>query len=223
MPFNAAYTPTGPELSCTINFTTTGTYYVWLRGYALNAAGDSLYLALDDQPVMTMTGFAPNQWTWTSQQISGAATGTAGVATINVTEPGFHTLHIWQREDGLRLVWPTRERHRFFEMSRQSIYALRIELVFLILLFLTLSLFLFFIPDPTSISLLFIAGVCALGTLIAFFRWLTAAKVLAVTIGLELPIVVLALLTPTRTLILFFALILGIIVVKHFIFLKAKS
>ena len=40
--FTTTYTATSPDLSYTINFTTTGTYYVWLRGYAPNGAGDSV-------------------------------------------------------------------------------------------------------------------------------------------------------------------------------------
>ncbi len=51
-------TANSPELRYTINFSSTGTYYVWLRGYAPNAAGDSLYFGLNNQPVTILTGFA---------------------------------------------------------------------------------------------------------------------------------------------------------------------
>ena len=94
--FTAAYT-TSPELRYTINFTTTGVYTVWLRGYGPNAAGDSLYLALDSQPVLTATGFVPGTWSWANRTTS------SGFVTITVTEPGLHTLYLWKREDGLRL------------------------------------------------------------------------------------------------------------------------
>lgn len=88
-----------PSLEYTIHFTTTGTYYVWLRGYAPNGAGDSLYMALDDQPVQTLTGFTPRIWSWAGAQ----ADLSGGAVTISVTEPGIHILRLWQREDGLRL------------------------------------------------------------------------------------------------------------------------
>jgi len=94
--FTPAYTA-GFELRYTINFTTTGVYTVWLRGYAPNAAGDSLYVALDDQPATAVTGFGPQGWRWTKRNNQG------DIVTIEVRERGLHTLHLWQREDGLRL------------------------------------------------------------------------------------------------------------------------
>ena len=97
--FMTNYTETSPELQYAINFTTTGTYTVWVRGYAPNAAGDSLYIALDDQPPQTLSGFAPRTWSWTAK-----GSDTPGnLVTLTVTEPGLHTLRLWQREDGLRL------------------------------------------------------------------------------------------------------------------------
>jgi hypothetical protein len=74
------------------------TYTVWLRGYAPNGAGDSVFVSLDDQPVTTLTGFVPRQWSWATENGS-----QAGLVTVEVTEPGLHTLYLWQREDGLRL------------------------------------------------------------------------------------------------------------------------
>ena len=38
-----------------------GSYTVWLRGYASNAAGDSAYLSLGQETV-SATGFAPGAW-----------------------------------------------------------------------------------------------------------------------------------------------------------------
>jgi hypothetical protein len=87
-----SYTTTSPQLQYTMNFTTTATYYLWLRGYAPNAAGDSVYVALDGQSATTVTGFAPRAWDWAS-----------GVVGIEVSEPGIHILQVWQREDGLHL------------------------------------------------------------------------------------------------------------------------
>ena len=94
--FTTGYTAS-PQLQYDINFTTTGVYTVWLRGYAPNAAGDSLYVGLDDQPATTLTGFASGQWSWANGD------GQGNTATIEVTEQGLHILHLWMREDGLRL------------------------------------------------------------------------------------------------------------------------
>ncbi len=74
-------------------------YTVWLRGYAPNAAGDSLYVSLDDQPGVILTGFTPRQWDWAATR--GDAQG--GLVTIEVTQPGLPAFHVWQREDGVRL------------------------------------------------------------------------------------------------------------------------
>ena len=78
-------------VSYPINFTTPGTYTLWLRGYPTNAAGDSTYVSLADQTV-SVTGFAPQTWSWT-----GATT------PISVTTSGVYSLNLWLREDGLRI------------------------------------------------------------------------------------------------------------------------
>lgn len=90
--YTEAITTTSPQLEYTINFTTTGIYTVWLRGYAPNGASDSVYVGLDNQSPTVVTGFAPRQWAWQ-----------AASKTFAVTEAGEHTLFLWQREDGLRL------------------------------------------------------------------------------------------------------------------------
>lgn len=67
--------------------------------YAPNEAGDSLYVGLDDQPPQAFSGFAPRTWSWTAK-----SSDTPGNSVIlTVTEPGLHTLRLWQREDGLKL------------------------------------------------------------------------------------------------------------------------
>jgi hypothetical protein len=95
--FTASFTEASPSLHYVISFTTMGTYTVWLRGYAPNAAGDSLYIGLDDQPPALLTGFAHRRWTWANRNSQ------ADPVVIEVMEPGLHMLHVWQREDGLRL------------------------------------------------------------------------------------------------------------------------
>jgi hypothetical protein len=99
--FTANYTQTSPELQYAVNFTTTGTYNVWIRGYAPNGAGDSVYIALDNQTPLTptvLTGFSPAQWGWAARNST-----SSNPVTFEISEPGLHTLHIWQREDGPRL------------------------------------------------------------------------------------------------------------------------
>jgi hypothetical protein len=95
--FGAGHSTTSPEVMYTLNLTVTGVYTVWLRGYAPNAAGDSIYVGLDGHPAVTLTGFVPRRWSWAGLNAQG------GAVTIEIDQPGLHTLHVWQREDGLRL------------------------------------------------------------------------------------------------------------------------
>jgi RHS repeat-associated protein len=74
-----------------VNFTTPGTYTVWLRGYASSAAGDSVYVKLDDD-VVNVTGFAPHTWEWAGQPES-----------LVVETTGLRTVNLVMREDGLRV------------------------------------------------------------------------------------------------------------------------
>ncbi len=100
-----------PELQYLIYFTTplTGsgpaplTYTVWLRGYAIDAAGDSVHVGLDGQ-IVGVTGFAPGEWTWANLQIDESASPPdPPTATLVVDGPGLYTLSVWVREDGVRL------------------------------------------------------------------------------------------------------------------------
>jgi hypothetical protein len=85
-----------PQVAYPINFTTPGTYTVWLRGFTSNAAGDSAYVGLGSE-VVSVTGFAPGQWNWANLTTSGIA------ATLTVTTSGLYTASVWMREDGLRI------------------------------------------------------------------------------------------------------------------------
>lgn len=93
----------GPRLDYALNFSTAGTYYVWVR----MAAGpdgiydDSFHLGLDG----TAVTLNPNNnnynngstaWTWLK------ATGSTAFQVV-VSTAGSHTLNLWMREDGVRV------------------------------------------------------------------------------------------------------------------------
>ena len=82
---------TGPRVEYVVNFTTPGTYTVWLRGYPSNSAGDSAYVGVGQQ-VVTVTGFTPITWTWASEPTN-----------LVITQTGLVTANLWMREDGLRI------------------------------------------------------------------------------------------------------------------------
>jgi YD repeat-containing protein len=82
-----------------------GTYTVWTRTNAPNAAGDSLYVGLDgpfgstqDKQLVGVTGVEPGQWAWANERLPAGQ-----AATLSIETGGLYTLTASMREDGLRL------------------------------------------------------------------------------------------------------------------------
>lgn len=93
--FNDAVATFSPRLDYKVNFTSTGTFHVWIRGDNGNGSpdtGNSCWAGIDNTVIGTPHTFAVNSdvWGWTSQ-------------TINVTSTGIHTLNVWIREDGFQI------------------------------------------------------------------------------------------------------------------------
>lgn len=68
-------TASSPSLSWPIYNEIGGTYSVWVRGLAPDAAGDSLHVGLDSvapSSAADLTGFT-NDWSWSKVTMSGAA------------------------------------------------------------------------------------------------------------------------------------------------------
>ena len=84
-----------PRLDYKVNFSTPGTYTVWVRGTGPDYAGDSVHVGLDGTLASAgknVTGFPLNAFGWTK--------GSGTTATITVTTAGVHTVNVWMREDG---------------------------------------------------------------------------------------------------------------------------
>ena len=94
--FNTGYTTGSPQLGFQVNFVTTGTYNVWVRGIGPNADGDSCHAGIDG----TGPGSADRMSTFGTSLTWSRSTMDGNVATIVVTTPGIHTINIWMREDG---------------------------------------------------------------------------------------------------------------------------
>jgi hypothetical protein len=96
---------TSARLDFQVNFTTTGTHYLWIRGYSATSLGDSdsVFVGLDGtytaSAIVNNLGEGP--WIW-KQAKQGPNNGDAALA-INVTSTGVHTLNLWVREDGVML------------------------------------------------------------------------------------------------------------------------
>ncbi len=97
-------TAVSPEVNYTVNFDTTGTFYVWIRGRSglgssAGGSDDSVHLGFDGIQQTNgggITGFG-NNYTW------GSTSTTGGRVTVNVTTTGEHTLNLWMREDGVAI------------------------------------------------------------------------------------------------------------------------
>jgi chitodextrinase len=88
---------TSPELTYRVNFTRTGTHYVWIRGYATVPENNSLHAGLDGAVPGTSDNIETNTfnaWVWISDSRDG------GRVTLNVATPGLHTFSLYMREDG---------------------------------------------------------------------------------------------------------------------------
>jgi len=93
---NTGYAAASPRLDYIVNFATTGTHYVWVRGWGPDGSSDSCHVGLDGIEIATsdrITGF-PASWTWSNQTMDGV------VASFNVSVAGLHGISVWMREDG---------------------------------------------------------------------------------------------------------------------------
>lgn len=93
---NTGYATTSPELVYNVNFATPGTYHVWVRGLGSTGDDDSAHLGVDGGAVASADRIANfgTAWTWSQDTMD------AVPATIVISAPGLHTIHVWMREDG---------------------------------------------------------------------------------------------------------------------------
>ncbi|MBJ7259722.1 MAG: Ig-like domain-containing protein [Chthoniobacterales bacterium] len=87
-----------PQVNYSVTFSNTGTYYVWVRGYAGDASSAGLYIGLNGtSPAASRLDMAQyNAWTWAN-----TAAGSATPVGINIPSPGTYTLNLWMRDSGL--------------------------------------------------------------------------------------------------------------------------
>ncbi len=86
----------GPRLDFPINFTQTGSHYVWVRAYSPTSSDDRVWVGISTAPATTdptqsLTTATNNPWEW---ERTGA---------INVTATGVRTVSLYMREDGLKV------------------------------------------------------------------------------------------------------------------------
>ena len=102
-PNTGAYTglnTNGPRLDYKVNFTTTGTYRVFIRSAAATGQDDSYHVGLDGTAVTTNSGYGMyhlGSWDWADEANGGLP------VVIDVSTPGEHTFNLWMREDGVEI------------------------------------------------------------------------------------------------------------------------
>lgn len=94
---DTGYVAASPRLDFQVNFTQTGTHYVWIRGIGPTGSDDSVHVGIDGVANTTadrISTFSTAAYSWTNSTMDGVR------ATINVTTAGLHTINLWMREDG---------------------------------------------------------------------------------------------------------------------------
>ena len=95
---DTGYVSTSPEIVYNVQFTATGTYYVWVRGAGPTGNDDSIHAGIDG------TGpSSADRLSYFSKSLSWSrkTTDSGTSATLLVSSPGLHTIHVWMREDGV--------------------------------------------------------------------------------------------------------------------------
>ena len=86
---------TSPQINYTVTFSNAGTYYVWMRGYAGDAASAGVYLGLNGvsltNPRIDLQQY--NAWAWAN-----TAAGSTNLVTLNIPTAGTYTLNLWMRD-----------------------------------------------------------------------------------------------------------------------------
>lgn len=94
------YASLSPRLDYQVDFSQTGTHYVWIHARGDSGSSNSLHAGLDGVETPGSEAIQISEaagWVWTTDRGSGL------VATVDVPTAGVHTINVWMREDGAYL------------------------------------------------------------------------------------------------------------------------
>jgi len=96
----AQYLTQCPRLDFEVNFSQSGTHYIWVRCYQLNDDTNTCHVGIDGQPNATSDRVGNlqtfNQWIWAgTSELDGSER-----LTMDIPSPGVYTINVWMREDG---------------------------------------------------------------------------------------------------------------------------
>ena len=86
---------TSPQVNYFVTFSSPGTYYVWIRGYAGDSASAGVYVGLNGtSPTNARIDIQQfNAWAWAN-----TAAGSGTPVSINIPSAGSYTLNLWMRD-----------------------------------------------------------------------------------------------------------------------------
>ncbi len=94
-------------LSYRVHFDTPGVYHLWARAFTTTTEDNGLHFGIDGTWPATAQRWqttTKGRWHWQSKQRTPEVhTGVPGILTLEVAEPGLHTIHVSMREDGIAL------------------------------------------------------------------------------------------------------------------------
>lgn len=94
---SSGYASTGARLDYQVNFTWTGTQYVWVRAQGPSSSSNSLHVGLDGQEMASGTNIVvpvTGGYVWVGTIANSART------SLNIATAGLHTVNVWMRESG---------------------------------------------------------------------------------------------------------------------------
>ena len=100
---DTAYIGNDPRLDFEVNFSSTGTHFVWVRGMSTSGDDDSVHVGIDAIETgggdgdRIQAGSGSSTWEWSIQRRE-----SLGAAQIEVPSAGVHVISVWMREDGWR-------------------------------------------------------------------------------------------------------------------------
>jgi hypothetical protein len=95
-------------LTYPVYFNTAGTYYVWARAFSTGGEDNGIHIGLNGEWPSSGQRLQlcrnKDQWTWSSaQRVDTKHCGTPNTITLDIPNPGVHTIMISMREDGFEL------------------------------------------------------------------------------------------------------------------------
>ncbi len=93
---DTGYVENSPRLDFEVNFSKSGTHYIWIRGYGQDGNSDSCHAGINGEDVPSAYRFwsFTTSYTWLNVTDSDPPR-----RTIDVPSAGVHTVNVWMRED----------------------------------------------------------------------------------------------------------------------------